>query len=59
MNQDNNYIFIEAFDDETEIDIFGVEYWNSIPSYFEKLKNNKKILEDLTKSNDFQIINLI
>jgi len=59
INQDSNKIFFEASQDVTEIDIFGIEMFNNIPTYLEKLYNNKQILTDLISSFDYKTLNLL
>jgi len=59
INQDSNKIFIEAFEDNTEIEIFGIEFWNNVPAYLEKLIKNKQILTDFINSTDYRTINIL
>ena len=59
INQDSNKILIEAFEDNTEIDIFGIEFWNSIPAYYGNLVKNKQIITDFINSHDYRTINII
>jgi len=43
----------------SEYDVFGIQYYKNIPTYFEKLYKNKKILEKFLSSNNYKLINLI
>jgi len=43
----------------SEYDVFGIQYYKNIPTYFEKLFKNKKILGKFLSSNNYKLINLI
>lgn len=54
-----NRILIEAYTDNTEIDIFGIEYIPGVPDFSEKIHMTKEIFTDFFSSNDYRLINLL
>lgn len=52
-------ILIESSAEINKLDIFGLEFYNSVPDYMEKIHLNKLIFTDFLKSNDFRLINLL
>lgn len=52
-------IIIESLSDNTEIEIFGTEFFNSVPNFSEKLNKNKELFNRFISSNDYNLINLL
>lgn len=52
-------IIIEALADNTEIELFGTEFFNSVPDFSEKLNKNKELFNNFISSNDYNLINLL
>lgn len=58
-NINANKIIIEALSDNTEIELFGVEFFNSVPNFSEKLNKNKELFTKFLSSYDYNLINLL
>jgi hypothetical protein len=54
-----NRILIEAGTDDTEFDIFGIEFYQSVGTFVENIYDNKEIFNTFLKSNDYKLINLL
>lgn len=52
-------IIIEALTDNTEIELFGTEFFNSVPNFSEKIHKNKELFNKFISSNDYNLINLL
>lgn len=59
LTSNENYKIVIASYENSSFDIFGIQLYTSIPSYFRKLFDNREILGKFVSSHNYKLLNLI